>query len=302
MLAVGGSPAGTASATRTSEVYTPATGTWAAAGSMAADRQSHATVALSSGKVLAIGGRVYPATVLSGVELFDPASGAWSAAGTLANPRADLAAVRLTDGRVLVTGGAVDLAGNAGGNPTSTVDLFTPATSLATAPGALGDQGTRIAGARSLALTNTGDQPLLTEGFAVSGPNAAEFAVNGEACRVVEPGVTCAIPVQFTPAALGARGATLQFAANTAAGTHTVALSGRGVVGDRDGDGVLDAVDRCKTRKGPGRARAARRACSPTPASATPARAAVSACSPTTCRPRRAPASPCSAPRAAARP
>ena len=218
---------------------------------MAADRQSHATVALSGGRVLAIGGRVYPQTVLSGVEIFDPASGTWSAAGTLANPRADLAAVRLADGRVLATGGAVDLAGNAGGTPTNTVDLFTPATSLATAPGALGDQGTRIAGARGIALTNTGDQPLLTEAFAVSGPNAAEFAVNGDACRVVEPGATCSIPVQFTPAALGARSATLQFAANTAAGTHSVALSGRGVVGDRDGDGVLDADDRCKTRKGP---------------------------------------------------
>jgi len=201
VLAVGGSPAGPSPATRTSELYAPATGTWAGAGAMAADRQSHATVALSSGKVLAIGGRVYSQTVLSGVELFDPASGTWSAAGTLANPRADLAAVRLADGRVLATGGAVDLAGNAGGNPTDTVDVFTPATTLATAPGALGDQGTRIAGARGIALTNTGDQPLLTEGFAVSGPNAAEFAVNGDACRVVEPGATCSIPVQFTPAA-----------------------------------------------------------------------------------------------------
>lgn len=63
-------------------------------------------VKLSSGKVLAVGGRGRGSGgVLTSAELFDPATKTWQTQGSMADGRASFAAVAMSDGRVLAAGG-----------------------------------------------------------------------------------------------------------------------------------------------------------------------------------------------------
>jgi hypothetical protein len=109
------------------ELFDPAKGTFADAGSLASPRFSHTATRLSDGRVLMVGG-FGPTGVLASAECYDPASGTVSTmAGALAVPRAFHTAVLLTQGpqagKVLVAGGQ-DGAGNALGS----MELFDPAT------------------------------------------------------------------------------------------------------------------------------------------------------------------------------
>ena len=72
---------------------------------MAEARSNFQAVKLSSGRVLAIGGRGRDAGALASSELYDPAAQAWEQQGGMTYPRASFAAVELDDGRVLVAGG-----------------------------------------------------------------------------------------------------------------------------------------------------------------------------------------------------
>jgi hypothetical protein len=79
-------------------------------------------------------------------------------------------------------------------------------------------------------VTNTGGAPTGKLDIIVEGTNAAEFTAKGDASCVVplDPGVSCGITVAFTPAAPGAKAATLRVAA-TPGGFATVDLTGTGV-------------------------------------------------------------------------
>ena len=69
-------------------------------------RSAFEMVKLSSGKVLAVGGRGRGSGgVLSSAELFDPATKTWQTQGSMADGRASFAAVAMPDGRVLAAGG-----------------------------------------------------------------------------------------------------------------------------------------------------------------------------------------------------
>lgn len=96
----------------------------------------------------------------------------------------------------------------------------------------LGEQAVLAPGtARTLALTNNGQAALSLSSIAVSGTQAAEFALGGT-CAVGTPVPAqegCTITVTLTPAALGARAATLDIGSNAPAGTVNIALAGTGV-------------------------------------------------------------------------
>ncbi|OLC77984.1 MAG: hypothetical protein AUH78_03245 [Gemmatimonadetes bacterium 13_1_40CM_4_69_8] len=118
---------------KSAELYAPATGTWSPAGDMLTPRSEHQLTPLTTGQVLATGGR-FSGALLDGAEVFDPGTGMFSDAGTMASARFDHTATRLTDGRVLLAGGLA-----IGG--LSSAEIFAFSTSTNRAPVAVAGAG-----------------------------------------------------------------------------------------------------------------------------------------------------------------
>ncbi|MCK4771680.1 MAG: hypothetical protein KAT18_02070, partial [Candidatus Latescibacteria bacterium] len=112
------------------ELYDPATGTFTpTAGDLNIDRNGHAAVLLSDGKVLIAGGSrtTTPGSgiPLDSAELYDPASDSFTLTGNMAESRINHTATLLNDGTVLVTGRAT-------GN---TADIYDPSSGTFSATG-----------------------------------------------------------------------------------------------------------------------------------------------------------------------
>jgi hypothetical protein len=77
-------------------------------------------------------------------------------------------------------------------------------------------------------ITNLGEGTLTFSGVSISGPNAADFAVQSNGCTASVPlNGNCTVSASFTPTAVGFRSATLQLADN-AANPHPILLRGNG--------------------------------------------------------------------------
>jgi Kelch motif len=132
-MAIGGGHAsGKKGATRTAEIYDPATNRWTRTGSMSVPRAYATANLLPDGRVLVAGGSSTYVTrsatrVWSSAEIWDPLSGAWSVAGSMSVPRTWQQGVTLADGRVLVTGGWIQPISSSIPPVTST-DVFDPDT------------------------------------------------------------------------------------------------------------------------------------------------------------------------------
>jgi hypothetical protein len=136
----GGGGAAVASA----ELYDPATGTFAIAGSMLTDRAQHSATLLANGEVLIVGGwnghradapDDPPWDPLFG-ELFDPSSAGFKGSGSTSTTRFGHTATRLQDGRVLLLGG-VPATQNLHAQPTNPAyaELYNPASGTFSAAG-----------------------------------------------------------------------------------------------------------------------------------------------------------------------
>jgi hypothetical protein len=106
VLITGGMDANSLTANKlaTSELYDPATGTWAFTSSMSEARTQHSSILLSNGNVLVAGGASSISS--STAELYDPFTGTWTSTGSMEFARfAEQNMVLLTDGKVLIVGG-----------------------------------------------------------------------------------------------------------------------------------------------------------------------------------------------------
>jgi hypothetical protein len=110
VLFAGGAPLGR---TAGAELYSPATRTFVATGSMASPRVWHTLTLLPNGMVLAAGGETdtcsgsacWFAGTLATAELYDPAAGTFVATGSMTMARETYTATLLNDGTVLMAGG-----------------------------------------------------------------------------------------------------------------------------------------------------------------------------------------------------
>jgi hypothetical protein len=69
-------------------------------------------------------------------------------------------------------------------------------------------------------------------GFSITGANSGDYALGAGTCKVMgmlAAGATCTVAVTFTPAAAGARTATLTIADNATGSPQTVALTGTAI-------------------------------------------------------------------------
>jgi N-acetylneuraminic acid mutarotase len=127
VLVAGGidNPVYTNVAYASAEIYNPATGTWAATGSMTIARSQHTATRLNDGRVLVVSGTT--------TEIYNPATGAWTATGNLGTSHGRHTATLLSNGRVLVAGGI-----GSGGAAIASAEIYNPSTGTWAATGSLG--------------------------------------------------------------------------------------------------------------------------------------------------------------------
>ena len=84
---------------------------------------------------------------------------------------------------------------------------------------------------QTLTLKNTGPVSLNVSNLAISGANAAEFAISRNGCTAaVSSGDTCTVGLKFLPGATGARNASLDITTDAPGGSNTVPLTGTGTI------------------------------------------------------------------------
>lgn len=105
---------------------------WTLSGSMTTPRSQHASILLSNGKVLVVGGRDGTNT-LNTCEIFDPNTGLFSATGSMSSPRRDFSIVAINNGNILAIAGRIDN----NYTQTQTCEIYNATTGTWSATGAL---------------------------------------------------------------------------------------------------------------------------------------------------------------------
>ena len=216
---------GNTDAKASAELYDPATGAFAATGSMGTARANAQAVALAGGNVLVTGGfGNATGMATASAEQYNPGTGSWSPAGTMvyADVYHTLTALPASGacgancGKVLVAGGECGYPGTGGSctDPGLSAELYSPATNSWATTGARSVR--RVGGAAvvlpsgKVLLTGGNTTPDLAERFdpatatwASAGPNI----VAGSCCAVVlAPGPTSVCATRCGQA-LGVNGA-----------------------------------------------------------------------------------------------
>jgi hypothetical protein len=83
---------------------------------------------------------------------------------------------------------------------------------------------------QSVTLTNLASSELMLNSVAITGTNSGDFAIQSNTCGTAVPaGTSCTVGITFTPAAKGARSASLLFTDGATASPQMVALTGTGI-------------------------------------------------------------------------
>jgi Galactose oxidase, central domain len=124
-------------ATAGTDLYNPATGTFAATGSLNTERYYHTATLLGNGMVLITGG-YNPSGCVASAELYSPAAGTFTLTGTMTTPRYSHTATLLTNGQVLLAGGSNGATTNAGSSiALASAELYDPSAETFTATGSM---------------------------------------------------------------------------------------------------------------------------------------------------------------------
>ncbi len=191
-------------------------------------RVAAAAAALPDGQILIAGG-YDGSTVLAGAELFNPTDDTFTAlpesgATELQTAREGAAAAALPDGQVLIAGGY-------GSSSLQSAELFYSAPQATAAGGEFGDQTVGEPSPVSvLIVTDVGAQELRIAAAALGGADPADFVIAADSCsgRTLAFEQSCTITARFTPAATGARTASIALSDNEPSPIE-IALSGTGV-------------------------------------------------------------------------
>jgi hypothetical protein len=125
------------------ELYDPATGTFATAGSLGSVRGYGATATLlANGKVLITGGKGERSCNAS-AEIYDPSTNQFAPTGAMTTQRCSGVAIRLLDGKVLVAGGDI----TPDNEPQVSAEIYDPATGVFRATGSMRTPRDYFAGA-----------------------------------------------------------------------------------------------------------------------------------------------------------
>lgn len=146
---VAGGHTGPSGATRSAEVYDPASSSWRKVGSLNIPRTGATATTLQDGRVLVVGGqrgRAAGWNPLASAEIFNPLTNSFQMVGAAPAARAYGAANLLADGRVLLWGGK----GSAATEPTS--QFFNPAGSVFQSAGL--PRPALIGGSTNISLAN----------------------------------------------------------------------------------------------------------------------------------------------------
>jgi hypothetical protein len=205
------------------ELYTPATGKWSPAASMAAAHAGQTATLLRNGWVLIAGGGTKVA------EIYQPRRGIWVSPGAMSTVRTHQTATLLPNGHVLVTGGD-----GPDGQPQVTAEEFLagngPLVTVTPAAIAFGGQqvGT-VSGARFYTVTNVGSAGLVVSGATVTGKNPGDFRIHtGCTAAPVPPGGTCTVSVRFAPSSISLRTAMTSVSDNAPLSPHGAVATGFG--------------------------------------------------------------------------
>ena len=110
--------------------------------------------------------------------------------------------------------------------------VIAPAVTLSVATLAFGNENITVTTASMpVTITNTGGADLTGLTLGLTGTNASDFNYSGNCpvSGILAASASCTVNVTFTPAALGARTASLQFTDNASDSPQSVALTGMGV-------------------------------------------------------------------------
>ncbi len=127
--------------------------------------------------------------------------------------------------------GTLTVSDNASGGK-QTVALSGTGTVINLVPSSLnfGSEAVGMASAaQTITVTNTGTAKASQPAISIQGANASDFAQTNTCGTLILPGASCMINVTFTPAASGARSATLNFSITGGGNPAPVNLSGTGV-------------------------------------------------------------------------